>query len=157
MKKSQNIRTVSPKTPSKILLINRLLISNEQGDILIVKRADNDEYRPSEWEFPGGKLELSEDISQSIHKEILEETAIDITIQSQIAYVESHIIEGDRYDGFTYVGIFGTATAVKPKIILSSEHSAYTWADRETCLDHVLTPECRRALIHLSKKVFPKG
>ncbi len=139
---------------SSILLVNRLLITDEDNRLLVIQRASDDRYRPNEWEFPGGKLELSEDISSSIHKEVSEETGLDIRIQNQIAYVESYIIPEGRYKGRTYVGIFGTAITAKPGISLSSEHQAYSWVNQKSCTKNKLTPECDRALQHLFNRIF---
>ena len=51
------------------------VILNDDGKILIIQRADN-----SEWQIPGGVLELNESFSAGLKREILEETSIEVDV-----------------------------------------------------------------------------
>lgn len=132
-------------TAPKILLVNRIIIQNRLNQFLIIQRSADDSYRPLEWEFPGGKLETLQDISQSIHREVTEETGLNVKIISQIAFVESKVITDGRYNGYTYVGIFGTARATKSKVSISKEHNDYRWVDIGSIGHFKLTPESKHA------------
>lgn len=46
-------------------------VIDEQGRVLVTRRADNDH-----WEPPGGVLELDETIEQGVAREVLEETGL---------------------------------------------------------------------------------
>jgi 8-oxo-dGTP pyrophosphatase MutT (NUDIX family) len=52
------------------------VITNEVGDVLMIQRRDN-----GHWEPPGGVLEPAEDILTGLHREVAEETGLDITEQ----------------------------------------------------------------------------
>lgn len=51
----------------------RIILENEAGQILLIKRKDN-----NFWGFPGGGLELGESILDSVIRETLEETGLQI-------------------------------------------------------------------------------
>ncbi len=50
-------------------------ITSGDGRILVTQRRDN-----GRWEPPGGVLELDEDIQRGLHREVREETGLDIEI-----------------------------------------------------------------------------
>lgn len=51
------------------------IVTNEQGEVLVVKRRDNGEWQP-----PGGVLELDETIEDGLKREIREETGIRVDV-----------------------------------------------------------------------------
>lgn len=53
-------------------------IISHQKHVLLVKRGQNPEQR--EWRLPGGVVELGETLFEALHREILEETCVDIRI-----------------------------------------------------------------------------
>lgn len=55
-------------------------IRNEFGEILFVKRSENDSFLPGSWELPGGCLEYGENIEKTLRREIKEECGLDIKI-----------------------------------------------------------------------------
>lgn len=54
------------------------IIRNTVGDILIAQRPPGS-YAGGLWEFPGGKIEVDEEIFQALQREILEELNIQVT------------------------------------------------------------------------------
>jgi 8-oxo-dGTP diphosphatase len=57
------------------------------GRILITRRVDNVDL-PGLWEFPGGKVEPSEDLEAALGREILEELGIRISVEREFFRVE---------------------------------------------------------------------
>lgn len=51
-----------------------ILLVNTEGEILIAKRTDNEQ-----WSLPGGSLEIGESLEKCIIRETLEETGIEIS------------------------------------------------------------------------------
>ncbi|UOQ43668.1 NUDIX domain-containing protein [Halobacillus salinarum] len=51
-------------------------ITNASGEVLLVKN----EHRPDTYELPGGRMEQGETLEEAIHREILEETGVNVTI-----------------------------------------------------------------------------
>lgn len=68
----QNLRTLIGKR--KIILPGaRIIMENEEGDILMIRRTDN-----GQWGLPAGSLEENEDIEACIRREVREETGLDL-------------------------------------------------------------------------------
>lgn len=63
------------------------VISDGADRILISRRADH-LHQGGLWEFPGGKVEASETVEQALHRELLEELAIEITAQQPLLTIE---------------------------------------------------------------------
>lgn len=53
------------------------IIFNEQGKVLVGQRTVRDQYF-QKWEFPGGKLESNESVSEALQRELSEELAIEV-------------------------------------------------------------------------------
>jgi 8-oxo-dGTP diphosphatase len=60
----------------KIKVVCGILIWNEK--VLVGKRKSTNQYYPSKWEFPGGKIEKEERIDETIIREFKEELDIEI-------------------------------------------------------------------------------
>jgi len=53
------------------------VLKNDKGEVLIQRRAD-DSHQGGLWEFPGGKLEVGENVNQALKREIKEELNINV-------------------------------------------------------------------------------
>ncbi|HAY94122.1 8-oxo-dGTP diphosphatase MutT [Shewanella sp.] len=54
------------------------IITNSAGEILLAKRPDH-LHQGGKWEFPGGKVETGETVTQALIRELKEEVALDVT------------------------------------------------------------------------------
>ena len=61
----------APKANSMVPSVNVVVI-NDQGEILLIRRSDNDN-----WAVPGGAIDLGESMSQAAIRETKEESGID--------------------------------------------------------------------------------
>src|SRR4051794_39032168 len=52
-----------------------VVVTNEDGDILLIRRSDNDN-----WAIPGGAMDVGETIAECAVREVKEETGIDCEI-----------------------------------------------------------------------------
>jgi len=59
------------------------VITNASGEILIAKRADH-LHQGGLWEFPGGKVEVTESVRQALTRELKEELDIDAQVFSPL-------------------------------------------------------------------------
>lgn len=73
-------------------------IIRRDGKILIAQRKPDSRLEPLKWEFPGGKIEFSEDPKECLVREIREEMGFDIAV-GDIFDVVSH---NYRKDGETH-------------------------------------------------------
>jgi 8-oxo-dGTP diphosphatase len=56
------------------------VIIDEGGRVLLLRRAPVVHYRPCHWDLPGGHLALDEDIHECLHREIAEETGLEVDL-----------------------------------------------------------------------------
>lgn len=140
----------------RVVLVNRCVVKNKNGKILLIKRSEKDYHSPGLWEFPGGKLDEGQDLSSALEREVLEETGLFILPTERIAYTESSVIPKGPYKGLPYVVIIGLGKLVGGKLALSEEHSDFRWVTIEEAYKMHLKEEIRKALIVLSRKIKTK-
>lgn len=142
------------ETRPQVVLVNRCIIINKDGKFLLVKRSPNDYNAPGLWEFPGGKLEEGQDVSQALEREVFEETGLSLTTTTRVAFVESYIIPKGKYEGMPFVVIIGIGKNTDDKVTLSEEHTEYKWVTYDEALSMNIKNEIRSALISLKEKLF---
>lgn len=131
----------------RVLLVNRAIVLNDKKQILLIQRSTSDSYAPNMWEFPGGKLEEGQDISNALEREVLEETGLFVIPVSRVAYVESYIITKSRkYNGLPYVVLVGVCKMIGGKLALSEEHRDYKWVSVKKAYRLELKEDTRKAL-----------
>lgn len=94
-----------------------------EGKVLLVQRANDEDFLPNYWEQAGGKVELEENQEEAIVREVREETGIEISpirAYHQFKYMHRN---GRVIHEFAYIcELIG-----KQKINLSSEHQNFKW------------------------------
>jgi 8-oxo-dGTP diphosphatase len=137
----------------RILVITRAIIIQGKK-FLLVKRAAHETYQPGIWEFPGGKLDDGQDISTALEREVLEETDLAITPIDKLAFFRSGIVtNNEKYNGITFIEIFGLAKALGGKAKLSEEHSDFRWISLSDIDEFEVNPNTKEALVALEDKL----
>ena len=99
------------------------IIENENKEILCALRSTS-MSRPNLWEFPGGKVEKNESISEALEREIMEELACTVEFQS--------IFRDDIHE---YEDVIVNLITVRCSIVSCQpnaiEHSKLLWLKRE--------------------------
>lgn len=80
----------------KVVHVAVAVIERSNGDICIAKRADH-QHQGGLWEFPGGKVEPGESITQALQREIHEELGVDVLAHSPLIsvryrYPDKHVL-----------------------------------------------------------------
>lgn len=108
-------------------VIAKTLLLDEQGQALVLWRADDDENRPGEIDIPGGGVKLGETILDGAVREVREETAITVApLNLRRLYTD---VRPNRTGTCSLVRMLFSATKYEGGIELSTEHSAYGRAD----------------------------
>lgn len=112
------------ETKHKLFKVNQnAIITNEEGSVLILKRAGG-------WGLPGGRLEDDNTPQEGLVREILEETGIKGVENVQI-------VSADLSDTKeTYLVYFLCRVSGLQKITLSNEHQEYVWVTKNTLDDY---------------------
>lgn len=63
-------------------------VIENQGQFLFTKRSIFEDKMPGVWTFPGGKVEVGEDIIQALYREMQEETELEFT--NEVAFLSAY-------------------------------------------------------------------
>lgn len=117
------------------------VVENDQGEILLVKTHNGG------WVFPGGQVEVGENIIDAVIREIKEESGINVTVEKLFA-VSSNTATHKGYNGVevvpTKVMLDFTCTFVDGELCTSDETSESCWVKKDKVLDMITTPAIRR-------------
>lgn len=103
------------------------IIFNKNGEILMMKRSNDDEAFPGEWELPGGGVDYSETPQESLKREIKEECGLNVEVHNPLG-VNSFYLDNSRIVEITFLC---TIIDSKFDVKLSDEHSEYRWISFE--------------------------
>ena len=121
-------------------VIQKAVVMN--GDkYLVLLRSARASFFPEHWDFPGGKLEKSENPFLGIEREIFEEIGLRIKA-TRVAGIYEMIIENTS---LRFV-VYETKPLETYNIILSPEHSAFRWATRDELLTLRVEPHILKYL-----------
>lgn len=111
------------------------LVSNDKGDILLVKSP----WRG--WEYPGGLIEPGETFQQALHREIREESGVEVEITGFVGIcknVEKNIVNIDF-----------TARYVSGELSTSEESTEVIWAAPEKAMEMITFPLTKKRLANM--------
>ncbi len=110
----------------------RVLLKDQYGKILILKRSTDSKTNPGKWELPGGKVNQDESFDHALIREVYEETNLKIELDHVVGASEQnlHIIRA--------VHIIMSGKIIEGELTLSSEHEGYAWVLMETLSDYEL-------------------
>lgn len=103
-------------------------IIRQHDKILVTHRSSVNDYKPLQWDFPGGKLEPGETPEQGLEREIQEETSLKVTIDS-IDYIFPMLEELPERE---YILLVYECQYIGGEITLNpEEHDEYRWVTFE--------------------------
>lgn len=121
----------------------KVLIQNNAGEYLFLRREPSFKSGPQKWDIPGGRIEPSESLLAALKREVKEETGLELhstdkLLAAQDIFVDDKDLHVVR---LTYVG---TASGT---VTMSEEHDGYRWMTRkEVLLQKHLDPYIREVL-----------
>lgn len=99
----------------------RVLLTDDQGKILIIKRSTDSRTNPGKWELPGGKVDQGESFDQALIREVYEETKLKIALDHVVGVSEQNL------PLIRAVHIIMSGKIVEGELNLSDEHEGYAW------------------------------
>jgi 8-oxo-dGTP diphosphatase len=111
-------------TMKKLVKVVAAIIENEKNEILCALRSPEMAI-PNMWEFPGGKVEVNEDIYSALEREIDEE--LDCKIETSKEVFNDNVHE---YETFI-INLISIKCKVVEGTPTPSEHSKLIWLKRE--------------------------
>ena len=91
-----------------------LALIENKGKYLITRRTLDKKWAAGQWEIPGGGVSAGETSMQALHREVFEETGLDISLsQKELIYSYKNI----DFGSLTVVSIFSLTKSLKTLII----------------------------------------
>lgn len=110
----------------------RVLLTDKDGKVLILKRSTDSKTNPGKWELPGGKVDQGESFDHALVREVYEETQLKISLKHVVGVSEQnlHLIRA--------VHIILSGQIIEGNLVLSDEHEGYAWVFFENLPEYEL-------------------
>jgi len=108
--------------PKAFALSVRIVLFDQQGHILVLKRSRSSKTNPGKWELPGGKIDQGEAFDAALQREVLEETGFQVVIHTAAGTAMQETEE------WRIVHLVMIGSMISGGLAISSEHEEYRWA-----------------------------
>jgi len=113
----------------------KVLIQNNDGKYLFVRREPSFRIGSQKWDIPGGRIEPDEPLLDALRREVKEETGLELDLADKLLAAQDIFVDDKNLHvvRLTYLGKAGGAVS------LSDEHDDHRWMTREEILaeEHV--------------------
>ena len=116
-----------------------------EGKILLLKVRSKSSHDAEKWEIPGGKVKKGEFFDQALKREFLEETGLEINIDSLYNVIQNEYSACKTNEKIKSVQLIMKVSSGTDDVKISAEHDDYRW----------FTPEELKELI--DKKLLSKA
>jgi 8-oxo-dGTP diphosphatase len=99
----------------------RMIIQDNNGKCLLIRRSATNKSNVGKWEFPGGKIDIGEEFYGALLREVKEETGLIVNVKHIAGVVESEV------PTVRIATLIFNGTIESGQIRLSNEHDAYAW------------------------------
>jgi 8-oxo-dGTP pyrophosphatase MutT (NUDIX family) len=134
----------APK-PNSVVPSASAVVTNEYGQILLIKRRDN-----TLWALPGGGHEVGETIEQTAIREVKEETGLDVQVLSLSGiYTDpAHIVEFSDGEVRQQFSLCFVTEVVGGELAIDEESTDIAWTSTEDLADLEMHPSMRLRISH---------
>lgn len=134
----------APKANSVVPSVTAI-VHDQSGRLLLIHKTDNDL-----WALPGGGHEIGENISDTVVREVLEETGISVEVQSIVGiYTDPrHVIAYDDGEVRQQFSICFLARPVSGSLRTSDESKEVRWVDPADLDKLEIHPSMRLRITH---------
>jgi 8-oxo-dGTP diphosphatase len=101
----------------------KVVIRDQEGKCLLIKRSMQSKGNPGKWDFPGGKVDPGESFDEGLLREVYEETRLRISLEKPLTVLESESPSN------RVIYLFMEGKLLDGDIELSEEHEDYSWVD----------------------------
>jgi ADP-ribose pyrophosphatase YjhB (NUDIX family) len=131
--------------PNSIAVAVSAFVLDEYGQLLMIRRTDNDLYS-----IPGGQLELGETLTQTAVRELAEETGIDIEVTGLIGIYSNpeHVIEYSDGEVRQEFSICFRARPIGGSLRTSNESKEVHWVEQDLLPELTIHPSIRLRIQH---------
>jgi 8-oxo-dGTP pyrophosphatase MutT (NUDIX family) len=116
-----NIKIMSKDTDTVV----KIVLIDEKGRVLMLKRARHLKKYPEKWDLPGGHLKTNESPIKGLEREVKEETGLDIRDPVLVEITKDRKNKKLK-ETYFYMGKYDSQN-----IRLSDEHMAYSFIEKK--------------------------
>ena len=110
--------------------VAKLVVIDNENNYLLMWRSDHPTFL-NDPDLPGGSVEVGESSLDAMLREVVEEAGFLID-QKDVR----NIYSGTKYSAHhTHYSLYVAKLAKRPEVIISWEHSSYSWLNRDKFLD----------------------
>src|SRR6185312_5917602 len=111
-------------------------IIERDGDILMLRRSPTKDFAPGRWETGSGRVESGEHPEQAVHREVREETGMQVDIMGPVATF--HFFRGEAREEL--IGITFWCRYRSGELVRSEEHDQAIWVSPDEARSMVDSP-----------------
>ena len=124
-------------------VVAKVILVNDEGKILLLRRSETDVRRPLEWDIPGGHTDENELAEEAAVRETKEEAGIELHARNlQLVYAVSAVVHDDLNVTWLF---YVTHLHDNPGVVLSHEHTEYSWEFLDKVIEKVDYERQKRA------------
>ena len=102
-------------------------ICEVNGKILLLKVRSESSHDAGKWEIPGGKVKKCEFFDDALRREYLEETGLEITIESLYNVIQNKYTACKTNEEVKSIQLIMKVTSTGDEVAISPEHDEYGW------------------------------
>lgn len=95
--------------------------------ILLLKVRSKSSHDADKWEIPGGKVKKGEFFDDALRREYLEETGLEITIESLYNTIQNNYTACKTNEQVKSIQLILKVTSDSDEVTISEEHDDYRW------------------------------
>lgn len=119
-------------------------ICQNDEKILLLKIRSRSAHDAGKWEIPGGKVKKCEFFDESLKREYLEETGLEIDVDSLYNVVRNDYTACKTSEKVKSIQLIMKVTCESDEVVISEEHDDYGWFSMDEVNDMIaeelLTP-----------------
>ena len=94
---------------------------------LLLKVRSKSNHDAGKWEIPGGKVKKCEYFDDALRREYLEETGLEITIESLYNVIQNNYTACKTNEKVKSIQLIMKVTSAGDEVTISQEHDEYNW------------------------------
>lgn len=129
-------------------------ICEADDKILLLKVRSKSGHDANKWEIPGGKVKKGEFFDDALRREFLEETGLEITIESLFNAIQNDYTACKTNEQVKSIQLIMKVTAEIDEVNISEEHDDFKWFAKEEIRELYENDLLSKAASNALKKVI---
>ena len=129
-------------------------ICEADDKILLLKVRSKSGHDANKWEIPGGKVKKGEFFDDALRREFLEETGLEITIESLFNAIQNDYIACKTNEHVKSIQLIMKVSTEIDEVNISEEHDDFKWFTKEEIKELYKNDLLSKAASNALKKVI---